>query len=169
MKRIPDQDVESQPAIYTGDIVRHVRTGRVGIVLAILPTQGNDSIEYQVRTSYPGAALDGGPGDFCYKMWWKSQLSEWVGGKDPYRRYLALCAAEDDPARRDRRATHPSHKIRKYVGLLPEKLWEKMFWQLTNRRRLLPSGLYVSFPLGRDHWIDTASDCLNRRDKSAGR
>jgi hypothetical protein len=117
--RPPGARRRDEPVVYTGDVVRHVNSGSIGIVLEIGRTHRDGS------------------------------------------------TAEDDLAGQARRAAHRSLQIRRDGGWFPEKLWEKMFWRLTNRRRLLPQGGYVSFPLGRDHWDVAALDCLERRDRSA--
>ena len=149
--------------LYTGDVVQHTNTRHLGIVLEIGRTHRDGSVEYLVRTNCPGEPTDE---TYWRKTEWNSQHVERVPGRDPYRRYLTLCTIEDDPVGHARRAVHPKRRVRRDGGWLPEALWEKMYWRLTNRHRLLPAGGYVSYSLGREHWEKARNDCLTRRDRS---
>jgi hypothetical protein len=156
----PGSRIRDQPFIYPGDVVRHTNSGRIGIVLESERAHRDGSVEYLVRT---GEAPNG---DFNCITRWNSQRVDLVRMRDPYRRYLTLCAREDDPAGQARRRAHPRSRIRRYGGWFSAELWEKMYWRLTNRRRLLPYGGYVHYSLGREHWGRAAVDCLDRRDRS---
>ncbi len=149
----------STTIIYTGDVLRHTSSRRVGVVLEVGRTHRDGSTEYRVRlVSHPDRGLA--------EIWWNSLRVERVERRDPYRRYLALCAVEDTHVKQARRASHPRPRVRRNGGWLPEQVWETMYWCLSNRRRLLPSGEPVHYPLGRDHWDRAAVDCLERRDRA---
>ncbi len=85
-----------------------------------------------------------------------------VPGRDPYRRYLAMREAEDDPRLQARRRAHPRAR---YGVHLPPGAWQKMFWRLSNLMRIGPDGRWTSRDLGRQRWEGAADDCLERRDR----
>jgi hypothetical protein len=150
--------------LYTGDVVRHTNSHRVGVVLEVGRTHPDGTVEYRVLPvprSYDYESDD--------RTWWNSRHVERdpLRRSDPYRRYLALCAFEDDHARQVARATHRNHgRVRRFGGWISEQVWDTMYWRLNNRRQLLPSGEHVSITLGREHWRAAAMDCLDRRKRA---
>ena len=149
-------DVESTDPIIPGDVIIHHGSGRIGSVLAIGHVHRDVNVKYQIR---PSVDLDQDPR--CH--WWSSTQVYRAAVRDPYRRYLAMCDAEDDAHRRARRSAHQRYRSGEY---LPEAAWNKVFWRLVNLRRSGPDGMLCHHDLGRQHWEAAANDCLDRRDRS---
>lgn len=159
----PDPEV-----IFRGDVVRRVSTGRLGVVVAIFGDVVDgafQAIAYRVRVVDP-----------TEEEWQDEQpdgTTSWPAldvrrrpGRDPFRRYLAMIAAEADPVRVARRLRHRRH-ARRFGPHLPEAAWDKIFWRLAHGQRRLPMGQNVWFDLGRAHWERAASDCLDHRRQAS--
>lgn len=150
------------PAI-PGDIIRNPIIERVGIVLKT-HLERDYCPMYEIRILAPDTD------DHLERGWYSWGAIE-RASPDPYRRYLAMCAAEDDPDRRAARAGR-SRPARRCGEHLPIQAWEKMYWQLANWQHLVPNPmdprwqLSCGGPLGRDAWKDAYLDCLRRRDRS---
>ena len=153
-------------AILLGDVVEHTNSSRRGCVVEVGQTHRDGTTEYRVRPVRDdrlGADL----------TWWNSAHVRRVVRRDPYRRYLALVAVEDDPARRVDRRLLPSNgrrhwcrRMRKFGPWLPDVVWEKMYWRLHNEKTLDASGRHANYDLGRVAWWSAAIDCLERRDRA---
>lgn len=154
--------------IIPGDVVRHTNTHLLACVVKVGRTCNDGTIEYEVR---PAQNRDG---DLDLR-WWNSSRIWRVPRKDPYRRYLALVAIEDDPTKQERRQKPASDvdrlhwrlRARRFGPWLHDRVWDGLYWKLSNTMRHDPSGAYVSYSLGREQWQKAAIDCLKRRDRAA--
>lgn len=163
--------------IYTGDVIQNQASKILGVVLEIRETPAR---AYRVRGAPPDEATaaynreDGVPigsmtEDEYYdllggKVWWADSVVS-LYESNPYRRYLAMCAAEDDPAKRIRRGFRRAHKGgRRYGGHLPESVWADHYYRLANNRLRDARGAWVGdhVDLGRARWSEAALDCLER-------
>lgn len=155
--------------IIPGDVVQHTSTRRVACVVQIGRTHSDGTIEYEVR---PAQNRDGAL-DLDLR-WWNSAHIRRMPRRDPYRRYLALAAREDDAASQARRQ-HPPNNARgrwrqraRYFGpWISSEVWENLYWKLSNTMCRDPSGARVWYNLGRESWERAALDCLERRDRAA--
>ncbi len=152
--------------IISGDVVEHTNSHRRGCVVEVGRTHHDGTTEYRVRPAQAdrfGTEL----------TWWNSAHICRVVRRDPFRRYLALVAIEDDSVKQERRQQPPEGRRnwalrgRAFGPWLPEAVWEKLYWRLSNQQHLDPHGAYVSYDLGREAWKKAAIDCLERRDRSA--
>lgn len=153
--------------VLLGDVVEHTNSHRRGCVVEVGRTHRDGTIEYRVR---PGR--DDRLGSDL--TWWCSAHVRRVVRRDPYRRYLALVAVEDDPTRKEAWRLLPSdgrhHWRRRYWRFgpwLPDAVWDKMYWRLNNQRTIDAGGSWVSYDLGRAAWILAGIDCLDRRERAA--
>lgn len=152
--------------IIPGDVVEHTNSHRRGCDIKVGRTHRDGTIEYHVRPAQDDR--------FDIQLtWWNSAHICRVPHRDPFRRYLALITIEDDPARKERRQQPPNGHRRRwgrrggtFGPWLPAKVWEKLYWRLTNQRRRDPSGAYVHYDLGREAWEEAAIECLQRRDRA---
>ncbi len=163
--------------ILPGDVVRHRPTSRAGVVLSIETTDRRGRTTYQiglcadlVDLASPDKLGDVGSSG---EAWWTSGDVTRVPHVDPYRRYLAMRAVEDDPGHRARRIQRqrlrPSRRGRRGredLGFLPAAAWDQAYWRLCHLQRRAPDGRWSYRPLGRAHWRDAAIDCLARRDRA---
>jgi hypothetical protein len=160
--------------VLLGDVVEHIDTRLRACVVDIRRAQDGDVTQYYVQPAcdHPDCDCDLG------RQWWRSHHARRVPCRDPYRRYLAMVAAEDDPERQQRRQQAPgtpgdverrSWRIRakSFGPYLPEALWEKAYSRLCRLRRIDPVGAWSGYDLGREHWRIAANDCLDRRDRAA--
>lgn len=149
----PDPD-----AIFLGDVVRRASTGRLGVVLSVSSDVEQGEV---VLVAYRVRVVDPTDDEESVETW-SAEGVQRARRRDPFRRYLAMVAAEADPVRVARRLRHRRH-ARRFGSHLPEAAWDKMFWRLTHGRRRLPTGQDVWFDLGREHWGRAANDCLDHR------
>ena len=91
--------------------------------------------------------------------------------RDPYRRFCRIVQAADDVYRQGWRAYRKLHRQRssrvlwwQSQHLLPAQLWDRLYWQLCNRKRIVGGQSYWA-DLGRAHWWLAAVECLRRRDE----
>jgi len=153
--------------IISGDVVEHTNSSRQGCVVEIGRTHSDGTTEYRVRPAQDDR--------FDIQLtWWNSAHIRRIPRRDPFRRYLALIAIEDDLAKQERRQDPPraSHQCwayrgRKFGPWLPDTVWEKLYWRLCNQQRYDPGGAYVYYDLGRGAWEKAAIECLERRDRAA--
>jgi len=153
--------------IICGDVIEHTNSHRQGCVIEVGRTHRDGTTEYHVRP-----ARDDKFGHS--PTWWNSVHVRRVARRDPYRRYLALIAAEDDPGRQARRQLPPGVSRRRWARrggtfgpYLSNKVWDALFWRLCNQHQLDPSGAYVHYDLGRAAWEKASIDCLERRERAA--
>lgn len=152
--------------ILCGDVLEHTNSHRRGCVVEVGRTYRDGTTEYHIQPSRD-ARFDTKP------IWWNSAHVRRVPRRDPYRRYLALVAIEDCPAKQQRRQ-HPqeghrswARRGRTFGTWLPDTAWDKLFWRLRNQQKLDPSGEYVHYDLGRSSWEKAAVECLERRDRAS--
>ena len=153
--------------IIPGDVIEHTNSHRRGCIIEVGRTHPDGTTEYHVRPAQDDR--------FDIQLtWWNSAHIRRVVRRDPFRRYLALIAIEDDPARQERRQHPPDsrrrrwgHRGRTFGPWLPDKIWEKLYWHLSNQQRHDPGGAYVHYDLGREAWGKAAIECLERRDRAA--
>jgi hypothetical protein len=152
--------------IILGDIVEHTNSHRRGCVIEVGRTHRDKTTEYRVRPARDDR-FDIEP------TWWNSAHLRRVPRRDPFRRYLALIAIEDSPSKQERRQHPPENRRcwarrgRTFGPWLPDTVWDKLYWRLSNQQRHDPSGAYVHYDLGREAWEKAAIDCLERRDRAA--
>jgi hypothetical protein len=149
----PDPD-----SLFRGDVVRRASTGRLGVVLS---TSCDVECGRVVLISCHVRVVEPADEEACLETWPSEDVRR-LRRRDPFRRYLAMIAAESDPVRIARRLRHRRH-ARRYGPHLPEAAWDKVFWRLTHGQRRFPTGQDVWFDLGRAHWSRAANDCLERR------
>ncbi len=153
--------------ILPGDVVEHTNSHRRGCVIEVGRAHRDGTTEYHVRPAQDDW--------FGGLTWWNSAHVRRVPRRDPFRRYLAMVAIEDDPAKQARRQQAPEgrrrwrRRGRSFGPWLPDDVWDKLYWRLSNQRRLDPSGAYVHYDLGREAWERASIDCLERRDRAARR
>lgn len=169
----------SSEGVLCGDVVSRTDTGSVGVVLETRPN-GDGAVECLIYVSTRGSEewveYDTSRNPVWWaralwdRAWWDSRHIRQVPRRDPYRRYLAMRAAEDDDRLRERRLGHLDRRMRQrrfgYGPYLSEAAWQKAYWRLRNLRKIDPCGMFVGLDLGREHWIDAANDCLDRRDRA---
>jgi hypothetical protein len=153
-------------SIISGDVVEHTNSHRRGCVIEVGRTHHDGTTEYHVRPARDDR--------FNVELtWWNSAHVRRVRRRDPFRRYLALSAIEDDLTKQERRQQPPdgrrrwTRRSRTFGPWLPDAVWDKLYWRLSNQRRYDPSGAYVHYDLGRASWEKAAIDCLERRDRAA--
>lgn len=153
--------------IIPGDVVQHANTRMLACIVRLGRTCNDGTVEYEVRPAQErGGDLD--------LRWWNSARVRRVPRRDPYRRYLALVAVEDDVVKQERRQRAPDgerrhwrHRARRFGPWVPDKVWKSLYWKLSNTMRLDPGGALVHYSLGREPWEGAAIDCLERRDRAA--
>lgn len=152
--------------IISGDIVEHTNSHRRGCVVEVGRTHHDGTIEYRVRPSQDDR--------FDVELtWWNSAHICRVMWGDPFRRYLATVVIEDNLAKQERRQQPPegrcswARRDRMFGPWLPETVWEKLYWRLSNQLRHDPNGACVYYDLGRAAWEKAAIECLERRDRAA--
>ncbi len=164
----------SPGTILPGDVVRHRPTARFGIVGSIGATDRLGTTTYQIglcADPIRPAGLDA-PSDVGSfgEAWWTSDDVTRVPHADPYRRYLAMRAVEDDPGHQARRIQRQRLRRERRDGadrgVLPAAAWDRAYWRLCHLQRRAPDGRWSYRPLGRAHWRDAAIDCLARRDRA---
>jgi hypothetical protein len=150
--------------LLSGDLVRHTNSGRMGAVLGVVPWR-DGSVECEVRIIAPNSDEH-----LALRQWSSIHLERM--SPDPYRRYLAMCTAEDAAGSADVRARR-SRQAQQRAGYLPAAAWAQMYWQIGNWRRLVADAVvlprqrwYSGINLGRDAWDDACLDCLHRRSRS---
>jgi hypothetical protein len=154
--------------IILGDIVEHTNSHRRGCVVEVGRTHRDKTTEYRVRP----AREDRFDSELTL-TWWNSAHLRRVPWRDPFRQYLALIAIEDNLAKQERRQRPPegrrgwARNSRTFGPWLPDTVWDRLFWRLSNQRHYDPSGAYVHYDLGREAWGVAAIDCLERRDRAA--
>lgn len=161
--------VASKNDLLSGDVVVHTNSGRVGSVIETRPHR-DGTVECRIRISIPSPSVDSPHEHEQWPVWWNSKHLMQVPRRDPYRRYLAMCAAEDDQTRIKRRLDHLQRLMPRrrfgYGPHLSEAAWMKAYWRLCNLRMIDPGGMIFGGDLGREHWRGAANDCLDRRDRA---
>ena len=164
-------------AVIRGDVVRHAASGFLGVVSQIERTDLDGVAHLIVAPERALTSSEAGDDLLDEDGWarWTSAEVSVQSRRDPYRCYLAMCAAEDDLRRRARRRSFlegldpDQRRLRRHRRMQREFLgaqaWDRWSWKLMNGKDVGARGGFDFRRLGREHWWDAALDCLERRTR----